>query len=178
MSKNPGKRFEQDFEKSLPDGVYRYRLRDCGGWSQASTLRFTPTNGFDYLVYDGRLVKYGDKSLPPITLALEMKSTKNTSLAYAAVTQTQLDELSKAADSGLEAGVVIEFREGEGAANLHLCVYIDIVDWVGYSLTSEKKSINRSEALEQGYLVPSTLVRTRYRYDLDHWLRELRRSRL
>ena len=43
--KNIGKKFEEDFRKSIPDNMFYYRFRDSGGtWGGNEKMRFTPSN--------------------------------------------------------------------------------------------------------------------------------------
>ena len=49
--KNPGKNFEKDFVDSIPDRCDITRLKDAGGWSNATNMRFTIKNPCDFVIY-------------------------------------------------------------------------------------------------------------------------------
>ena len=50
--KNLGKKFEEDWRKSVPENVFFYRFRDSSGaWSGNNQLRFTPSNIADNLLF-------------------------------------------------------------------------------------------------------------------------------
>ena len=76
---NPGKVFEADFKESAEKAnIFVYRLKDCAGWrgqdEDCSSTRFTPSNSFDFILYqDGTFY------------ALELKSLGGTSFSFSSL---------------------------------------------------------------------------------------------
>lgn len=131
---SPGKRFEQDFSRSIPSDVYQFRLRDCGGWGESTATRFTPSNPYDYLMFAGGWL-----------YLLEMKTTKQPSLRFDAVRPNQEKGLHDAVRfERVHAGVVVNFREHETT------LYLSIQDFVKLKKKSKKKSFNIEDALLAG----------------------------
>jgi recombination protein U len=68
--KNPGKVFEEDIMGSIPEKLFKYKLRDsASGWSGGDKARFTTNNICDLIVHDGVWLHL-----------LECKSHKGTSI--------------------------------------------------------------------------------------------------
>ena len=68
---NKGKQFEQDFQKSVPKGVYCLRLTDSSpaGFGGNDNMRFSIQSPYDFILFNGQM------------LALELKSTKQNSIS-------------------------------------------------------------------------------------------------
>lgn len=154
---NPGKLFEEDFKNSAPDWLYVYRLKDCPAWSpgEGSSRRFTPSNDYDFFVYD---------KFERAAYALELKSVKGKSIRFDALRPNQILGLVRAYDGGLDAGVLVEFR-GVGEA-----WYIPIRGWT--FLANEegaKKSINVDEVRNGTWAVrmPGAKKVTRWKWDVS-----------
>lgn len=144
----PGKRFEEDFKKSIPKDVFFLRLIDSGGWSNASNTRFTPSNLCDCIVFkEGRLY------------LLELKSHKGKSIPVQAM--KQLDRMAEIQIQGVQACMILNYRE-------HNVTYLIAVQSVVECLKT-RKSVPISWCEEHGQLIPQTLKRTRYRYDLSRF---------
>lgn len=156
MSKvNHGKRFEKDFKDSLPERVDFTRLKDAGGWGNATNLRFSSTNPCDMIIYSGgshgRMYK------------LELKSTQLKSLPFGNIKDHQLDSLCKSEVKGVNALFIVNFRavnETYRVSAWALMEYIEMAD---------RKSIPLAWFRERAILIKQTLKRTRYRYNLE-WL--------
>lgn len=152
----PGKRFEADFRNSVPEGVYVKKLADAaiGFDINSSTQRFAPPSPFDFLLCrKGRMY------------ALELKSTKDTSLSYrgtsANIKERQVDELLKAEMAGAVAGFVINFRTAEKTFFISASVLKVFME------TSGKNSINGMEVKRLGVFIPCEKKIVNYRYDLS-----------
>ena len=91
---NEGKKFEEDFKKSMDKyNIWNYRLKDSSGsWSNSNGSRFTPKNICDYIAYNN-----GGLYL------LELKSHKGSSLPFAAISDYQLKGLSSIDYLGIKA---------------------------------------------------------------------------
>lgn len=161
---NPGKLFEQDFQNSVPDDAYIYRLKDCPGWVSACTCpsgaspRFVPSNDYDYaLFWDGHL------------WALELKSTQGVSIRHDALRSNQVSGLTRADQyEGVLAGVLVEFRKYEEAW------FVPIMSWLQHAGTNEKKSINIKEIREDlGYQLHGAKKVSRMRWDVRTWMMDM-----
>jgi hypothetical protein len=155
---NPGKIFERDFANSSPANAYIRRLRDCGGMGPSGSPRYVAANPFDFFIFrDGTL------------FALELKSTKSTSLSYGQVKDHQLKGLLDALHCrGVVAGVVVNFRRSDPVT-----VFLPVDRYIAMREASDRKSFRPDEAVANGMTINVTLKPGRRpRYDLDVFLRE------
>ena len=99
---NNGKRFEDNFRKSIPDNMFYYRFRDgTSSWDKSSKTRFQAKNICDCMLHDGEYL-----------YLLELKSHKGKSLPLSAIRQNQVDDLLLAAKHrNIIAGLVVEFSD-------------------------------------------------------------------
>ena len=157
---NPGKRFEEDFKNSVPPGVYCYRLKDAGGWSQSKDLRFTPSNDFDHLLYKS-----------PRLFTLELKSVADGRWPFSSLRENQREGLLRAAVGGAVSGVLLNFR------SVNRTFFVPIIALLNQEERSGKKSLNIKDisSLPEAVELRGELARTRYRYDvgafIDHYVR-------
>jgi penicillin-binding protein-related factor A (putative recombinase) len=161
----PGKQFEQDFQKSIPIDYYWYRLRDCpSGWTSRGEVpdfrRFTPRNGYDLFLYaDGML------------FTLELKSTKGQRWPLSNMSELQEQELSRAhAHRGVYSGLVVNYREEEET-------YLLPITAVWQTRLEGVKSINMDRAEKMGIRVPQRKLKVHYRYDVESMVRHAIASR-
>ena len=145
---NNGKRFEQDFKKSVPKSVYYYRFRDgTSAWGNQENTRFQATNLCDCLLYNR-----GQLHL------LELKSYKSTSLPFTAIRKNQIEGLLSASQFGINAGFVIKLN-GE-------TYYIDVESVDQFIKTSDRKSIPLKFLQDNGIFIPRVKLKVNYRYDI------------
>ena len=102
---NQGKIFEEDIKKSIPEDVYYLRLHDSaiGFDIENSTQRFSLKSPYDAILYRNSKM-----------YALELKSTNAGEYRLPEaimIKEHQIKELTKAAQYGIEAGFLINFRE-------------------------------------------------------------------
>lgn len=155
MAKNQGKKFEEDFKNSVPADVYIYKLKDAGGWSNATNTRFTINNICDYIMY----------SMPTLYL-LELKSFKGKSLPYSNIKNNQIKGLIDAAQTkGIKAGIVANFRE------LEKTYYIDIKELQEFYKESDRKSYPLELFEDRGQLIEQQKIVTRYKYNIEKFIR-------
>lgn len=155
MAKNQGKKFEEDFKNSVPADVYIYKLKDAGGWSNATNTRFTINNICDYIMY----------SMPTLYL-LELKSFKGKSLPYSNIKNNQIEGLIDAAQTkGIKAGIVANFRE------LEKTYYIDIKELQEFYKESDRKSYPLELFEDRGQLIEQKKIVTRYKYNIEKFIR-------
>ena len=160
MSKNPGKKFEEDFIASVPETCDITRLKDAGGWGNATNMRFTIDNPCDFVIYSSQTKE---------CYKLELKSFKGKSLPYGNIKTDpikRLKFLKDLADSerkGVAAAFVCNFRD---LAKTFIVSAIDVKDFVQHQ---DRKSIPLDWFEDHGTLVQQTIKRTRYSYNLE-WL--------
>ena len=146
MAKKDGKKFEEDFTKSVPDDWTCLRLKDAGGWSNAENTRFTVKNVCDFILFTGSKL-----------FLIELKSHLGVSIS--AANFRQLDGLPKyKGKQNCFQYFVLNFRKFNETYIMELQ---DIQDCL-----RQRKSVPVSICREKGVKLPQTLKRTRYRYDL------------
>ncbi|MDD4779033.1 MAG: Holliday junction resolvase RecU [Tissierellia bacterium] len=169
--KNEGKKFEEDFKNSIDESkIYYYRLRDSAssfGGGNDST-RFSIKNDYDCFIY-----------LSPNYFPFELKSKQNTSVGIQKTKEEkgkdiklhQIEGLTKASQyEGIYAGLLLNFRSTEHT------YWLDIKNFNRFNEGTNKKSINENDVIEYGgLLVPQTLKKVRYRYDIDKMIKMIRR---
>lgn len=147
---NDGKKFEEDFIKSVPENWFKYRLRDSGGsWQGGEKARFTPTNICDFIVYNNNL------------WLLELKSHKGKSIPLSCIRENQMNGLEDALKVGVKAGYVFNFRDTEETYFINA---FEICKFVG---STYRKSIPIDYLKENGVLIPQQKKKVRYKYDLS-----------
>lgn len=161
---NPGKIFESEIRDSVPNNIFFYRLKDpAQGFSGGSTTRFSLHNECDIFLY-----KY------PVLVALELKSTQNTSLTFSLTSNDknikacQIKGLSNfSLYDGIRAGFLFNFRK---TGNTY---FLDINDFLLFLLNSTKKSINEKDVIEYGGLeIESRKKRKRFVYNIEILVKE------
>lgn len=154
MAQSPGKKFEEDFSKSVPKDWFCYRLKDsAGSWANTSLSRFTPKNSCDFFIFTGKIL-YG----------IECKSFKGKSMPYSNIKDNQIkDLLEMSVDPPVNArGIfILNFRD----INETYCLNAFMVNALMQS--GKRKSISLDEARANGILIPQKLKRVRYKYDLS-----------
>lgn len=152
--KNEGKKFEEDFIKSVPESVFRYRFRDgTAGWGEQDKTRFQATNICDFMLFDGRL------------WLLELKSHKGKSIPFSCIRENQLTELSKAENfTGIIPGMIFNFRDTAQTYFVHIRhIYY-------YYHHADRKSFPLEWVQEYGQEIRAELKKVRYRYFVGEWL--------
>ncbi|HHD2753251.1 TPA: Holliday junction resolvase RecU [Clostridium perfringens] len=150
---NEGKKFEQDFKKSIKNDeeTFIYRFRDSSGaWGNGDKTRFTPSNIADFL-----LVK-SDK-----VLFLELKSIKEKRLPLSNIRISQLNGLSEIRHRNIRAYFIVNFRSEEKTYAITPKQILDFLE------VQERKSIPLSWFEENGILIKQTKKKVRWKYDLE-----------
>ncbi len=153
-----GKRFEEDFVKSIPDRCDITRLKDAGGWSNATNMRFTSSNPCDFIVWNGEEQRNKCKMYK-----FELKSVQGKSLPFTNIKEHQLESMWISAYKYVTALFVVNFR----AANK--TYQIGAIEMMAHIKNSDRKSLSLENARVIGTLIPQTLIRVRWRYDLS-WI--------
>lgn len=158
MAKSDGKKFEEDFEKSIPKDWFYYRLKDCpNAWpgkegNDKRNIRFTPKNMCDFLVFTGRN-NYG----------VECKSFLGKSMPYGNIKDHQLEGLLEMSITGplnSQGIFILNFRDLNETYAINAFMVNALIE------QGHRKSISIDEARTVGVLVPQKLKRVRYSYDL------------
>jgi len=158
-----GKKFEQDFQNSIPENIFSYRLRDAGGWSNASNTRFTPSNICDTIInHNGHLFLCELKSVATDSMPLgnlgkpvevTNKKTGEKKLVY-----KKLDALITASSKSHTTGVyIINFRKNQITYIVTARLFKEII------LRTGKQSISLKDIIEskEGTLLVSQKKTTR-----------------
>lgn len=158
---NAGKKFENDIRDSMPEDVFYYRLKDppSSFGQDSSKTRFSLKNPFDFFMY-----KF------PYLYSIENKSKQTNSFSWTLdedvkgkdIKASQLIKLYEAYKKGLVAGLLLNFR------NTNETYFLHIRDFMEFATETVKHSINKDDVKKfNGFLVPQTLKRTKYKYDID-----------
>lgn len=157
---NEGKKFEDNFKKSIPEDVYYLRLHDSsiGFDIQNSTQRFALKSPFDCILF-ARGEMY----------CLELKTTSSTSISFAGsgpmIKEHQVKELQKAHSYGCSAGFIVNFRKTQDTYYLPIDVFVTFKEFY------TKKSFNISDLENMPCIyIPSKKLKTNYRYDIEPML--------
>jgi recombination protein U len=152
---NPGKVFEENFKKSVPEDTYYLRLHDSsiGFDIENSTQRFALKSPYDCILYrKGKMY------------CLELKSVAKGAISYSGanpnIKENQIEELIKANGYGCEAGLVLNFRD---TGNTY---YLPIAQFEFVRNNSPKKSMNERDLRGISIEIPFRKLKVNYRYDL------------
>ena len=153
---NYGKQFEEDFIKSLPDYIFRLRLKDAGGWSNAENTRFTVSNPCDFIIQNRQLNLY----------MAELKTHKGKSIPYSAM--KQLDKMIEYQNKYeyINCIFIINFRD------LNKTFIINVLRLDLIRSDTDRKSFAYDDIKEWGVLIPQKLKRIRYKYDLEEYFEQ------
>ena len=135
---NNGKRFENNFKSSIPEGMFCYRFKDGTAnfrGAKNENVRFQAHNIFDFMVFNGKKL-----------FLLELKSHKGKSLPLNCIRPNQVNELVKASIyENVNAGLLVHFSD------LEQVYYLEIGEYIYYtSIEPQKKSIPLDFFKERG----------------------------
>lgn len=164
---NEGKKFEQDFYKSIPKYVLVKRLNDnAASFSGGNNTRFSSNNECDYILFnDNSRTFYG----------LELKSTKGT-LTYWSdrfetkekkqsfnIRKCQIQGLMKWKSHNGIFGFIINFRQYDNRT-----FFVSIDNFINYTSLLSKKSLNINDILNMNPIeIDNKKIKKRYRYDIE-----------
>lgn len=144
--KNEGKRFEEDFEKSLPKHWACVRLKDAAGWATSEQTRFTVSNICDLIIFNGENM-----------FLAELKSTITGRVPKTKKILQQLESLLEYVGKKNTYPVFIMNYRKEEETYLIDARYIN-------ACFQGRCSIPIAFCREYGLLIPQQLKRTRYKY--------------
>lgn len=167
---NEGKRFERDFQASVPPDAWCYRLRDSPvsyyGGSGAEGIRFAQSNLCDFVLYRA-----------PTLYLLELKTVGTPSASLTSLfgkydpekrcyqKQRHLQEMAKAeqAAAGLLALVVICYRR---TGHTYAVPARNVLEWVERAADGGRKSIPEQFCENYGIPIAARRLRVNWRYDV------------
>ena len=161
ISKNEGKKFEEDIKSSVPDNCWIYRLRDnASSFANGTNTRFTSSNICDYILLD---------DITKTLFLVECKSTNGTSIPLTMIRENQIEGLKDASKHNLVAGLLVNFRnEKNDTFFILMDKYLEMIE------SLNKKSFNIHDLEEIGATrIESEKKRTRYRYNINKMIKEL-----
>lgn len=176
--KNEGKKFEEDFQKSIPSNCLIIRLRDSAqSFSMdSSKLRFSLKNPCDFIMFD---------SIKRIFYTLELKSTKGKSFSFENIKLGKdqpkkeihvhqivgLDKFSKF--DNVVSGFIFNFRNEN---NKNQATYFQsIQDFMKMTSEINKKSFNINDLLKYNTIeIKGNKKISRYSWYLDVFLKDER----
>lgn len=171
---NIGKVFEESFKKSVPSYALLYRLPDSAqSFGGANNLRFSRKNPFDFLMWD---------SVEKILFSLELKTVKGKSISFernkdesGTIHKHQIDGLSDwARYDGIVSGFIIEYRA------IETTIFLGIDEFKKLISIIPKKSFTIYDLENNNIpyiIILQKKARTRYTYDIDHFICEIRKRR-
>jgi recombination protein U len=157
MAKNPGKAFEEDIKKSVPDWCWIYRFKDgtanfAGEKNQ--NVRFQAHNICDFMVMANERL-----------YLLELKSHKGASIPFSCIRPKQLEEMAEITYPNITAFFLLNFRDIERTYAVRAGELKKFIE------TTDRKSVPIQWCIDQGIEIPSERKRTRFRYDLESLLK-------
>lgn len=174
MSKNPGKKFEEDWADSCEEqNVFYHRIKDVYiPPDLRNRIRVVP-NKFDAFIYG-----------QGILIPLELKSTASKSISFSEniVKQHQIDNLKEVSKhEGVEAGFLFNFRSYDNKT-----YFVPIEAYTTYKENAladnqapyknkiNQKSIPLDICNEIGIEIRNELKKVRYRYFVDEFINKLK----
>ena len=146
--KNVGKIFEEQLKKSAPPYSLLYRLPDAAqSFGGSNLLRFSAKNPFDFLLWD---------SVGHILFALEAKTVSGKSISFE--------------------------RTKDEHGEIHSHQIKGLNDWQKYDgimVAINKKSFTLKDLEDNNipyFVIPQKKARTRFTYDLDYFMAEMRKN--
>lgn len=158
--KNEGKRFEEDFKKSIPEWCWCNRYKDGTanfGGTKNENVRFQAHNICDFEVLAE------DK-----LFLLELKSYNGVSIPLSGIRKTQLEEMLKANEyKNIRPYFMFNFRP------LQKIYAVKVENVQEFVIKAERKSIPVKWCIENGIELEGIKKKTRFKYNLEEFFRDL-----
>lgn len=168
MATNVGKRFEENWKKSIPDNVMYYRLKDSAqSFGGCSNLRFSSKNPCDCFLFSS-----------PYLYALELKSVGTSSIFFERTKEEkgvihyhQIKGLREFVGyKNVVAGFLFNFRKKD----TEITYYQHISDFDKMIDSIDKKSFNEKDLAKfNPYIVNNRKLKVNYRYDVADLLNRI-----
>lgn len=178
MSKNFGKLFEQNFQKScIKQNICCIRLVDSNKFDFGQQSRFTPTNICDFICFDG-----------DILCLTELKHTIGTSISFnqpptekggqPMIKPHQVKSLlERSKYPNVYCGLLLDFADRinkKGEVIEGGTYFVEINVFVGWASSVTKKSINKDDCEIIGVKVDRTKKKVNYSYDIKKLLEDIK----
>ncbi|WP_024613635.1 Holliday junction resolvase RecU [Clostridium sp. Ade.TY] len=154
--KNEGKRFEEDFKKSIPEKYFIYRFKDGTAnfkGTKNENVRFQAHNICDFQVF-------AENKL----FLLELKSYNGVSIPLSGIRKTQLEEMLKASNyKNIEPYFMFNFRP------LQKIYTVKVENVQEFVTKAERKSIPVKWCIENGIEIEGVKKKVRFRYELERF---------
>ncbi|MDU1053336.1 Holliday junction resolvase RecU [Clostridium baratii] len=156
--KNEGKRFEEDFKKSIPEWCWCNRYKDGTanfGGTKNENVRFQAHNICDFEVLAE------DK-----LFLLELKSYNGASIPLSGIRKTQLEEMLKANEyKNIRPYFMFNFR------SLQKIYAVKVENVQKFVTKAERKSIPVKWCIENGIELEGIKKKVRFKYNLEDFFR-------
>lgn len=174
MTKNPGKKFEEDWATSCSEqNIFHHRIKDVYiPPDLRERIRVSP-NKFDSFVYSGGLL---------VPLELKSSSLRSFSFNESIIKQHQVENLLEASEyEGVVPGFLFNFRSYDNKT-----YFVSIQAYITYKENAmagnqepyknkiNAKSIPLDVCNEIGIEIKNEIKRVRYRYFVDEFINELK----
>lgn len=162
--KNLGKKFEENWKKSVPNYIFYYRFRDSGSsyYGGNQNLRFSASNIADCLLQD------------PFTglHLIELKNHKGKSIPLNCIIgnktkEKQIKDLVEANKySSVYSSLIVFFSD------IERCFELSINNFIEFIQKEDRKSIPIEYFEKYGFEIEVTKIKTNYRFNIEKWLKE------
>jgi recombination protein U len=162
VKKNPGKLFEEDIKRSVPEDCFIYRFKDGTAnfsGSKNENVRFQAKNICDFMIM----------TIENLIL-LELKSHAGIRISFDCIRENQIKQMSEIDHPKIKTYFLFNFRDMEKT------YAIEAKKIKEYMETSDRKSFPLTWCEENGIEVLGTKNRTRWRYDLKGFFEEVEGS--
>lgn len=152
VKKNPGKAFEEDLKKSVPEDCFVYRFKDGTAnfnGAKNENVRFQAKNICDFMIM----------TIENLIL-MELKSHAGVSIPFDCIRNNQIEEMTKIDHPKIKTYFILNFRD------LEKTFAIGAKELKEYMEKSPRKSIPYIWCKENGIEIIGTKKKVRYRYDL------------
>ena len=171
ISKNVGKRFEDNWKASIPEEIFYYRPPDSAqSFGSSMNIRFSSKSPCDCFLYDGDFL-----------YTLELKSVGTKSISFernksdnGVIHIHQIDNLIKFSKyKNVIAGFILDFRLSEKT------YFLSIGDFEQLSRFVAKKSFNEEDIYEwcDPIEINKKKLKVNYRYDVNKLLYDIHECR-
>lgn len=170
MAQNIGKKFEDNFKKSVPDYVLTYRPPDSAqGFDVGSSnkLRFSRHSPCDFMLFDGTRNMFLTIELKTFQGSCSFERSKE---EKGIIHYYQVEKLKEFANyKRVISGFVLDFRSTDHT------YFLNINDWDNLISHIEKKSFNEEDLLTYAspILIEKEKLKVNYRYDVELLLSKL-----
>lgn len=159
VKKNPGKAFEEDFKKSVPEDCWIYRFKDGTAnfhGQKNENVRFQAKNICDFQVMTKEYL-----------FLIELKSHAKVSIGFDCIRENQIKQMSEIDHPKIKAYFIFNFRD------LEKTFAIEAKKVKEYMETAQRNSFPFIWCEENGVEIIGAKSRTRYKYDLEKFFNEM-----